>query len=123
MPVTKRIVCLANSRKMAGRCVAGREVLDTGPGQWIRPIGASQTEEVSEDERQYYDGSDPGVLDIIDVPLIRPHPHAGQMENWLLDPEYYWVKVRRMAWTELQRYVEDPPYPLDEWSQYSQRDK
>ena len=26
----KHIVCLANSRKMSGRCVAGKELLDDG---------------------------------------------------------------------------------------------
>ncbi|NUQ78409.1 MAG: hypothetical protein HUU21_33180 [Polyangiaceae bacterium] len=108
MSIVKRILCLANSKKMSGRCLAGREVLDTGPGAWIRPVSARQTEEVSEDERQYEDGSDPRVLDIIDVPLIRHQPHACQTENWLLDTDYYWTKVRQVGWAELQRYVENP---------------
>ncbi|MGH7707024.1 MAG: dual OB domain-containing protein, partial [Vulcanimicrobiaceae bacterium] len=34
----KRIVCLANSRKLQGRCVAGRELQKNGPGAWIRPV-------------------------------------------------------------------------------------
>ena len=89
MSIVKRILCLANSKKLSGRCVAGREVLDAGPGSWIRPVSVRLSEEVSEDERQYQDGSDPRVLDIIDVPLIRHQPHACQTENWLLDPDYY----------------------------------
>jgi len=109
MSTTKRILCLANSKKMSGRCVAGREVLNAGPGPWIRPVSARQAEEVSEDERQYQDGSDPQVLDIIDVPLIRHQPHACQTENWLLDPGYYWAKVRQVGWAELQGYIENPP--------------
>ena len=28
MPTVKRIVCLANSRKLTGRCVAGKELLE-----------------------------------------------------------------------------------------------
>lgn len=108
MPIVKRILCLANSKKLSGRCVAGREVLDAGPGSWIRPVSTRPTEEVSEDERQYRDGNDPRVLDIVDVPLIRHKPHACQTENWLLDPEYYWTKVGQVGWTELQRYVENP---------------
>lgn len=108
MPVVKRILCLANSKKMSGRCVAGREVLANGPGPWIRPISARLSEEVSEDERQYQDGSDPRVLDIIDVPLIRHQPHACQTENWLLDPDYCWARVRQVGWGELQNYVESP---------------
>lgn len=108
MTITKRLLCLANSKKMSGRCVAGREVLSTGPGPWVRPVSGRHTEEVSEDERQYEDGSDPRLLDVIDVPLIRHHPHACQAENWLLDPDYYWAKVGQVGWAELQRYVEDP---------------
>jgi hypothetical protein len=108
MATVKRIVCLANSKKMSGRCVAGREVLGGGPGEWVRPVSARPTEEVSEDERQYQDGSDPRVLDVIDVPLIRHHPHGCQTENWLLDADYYWSKVRQVGWMELQQYVENP---------------
>ena len=40
MPTMKRILCLANSKKLSGRCVAGREVLDSGPGSWNRPVSA-----------------------------------------------------------------------------------
>src|SRR5713101_5856148 len=36
MAITKRIVCLANSRKLQGRCVAGREFATGRPGPWVR---------------------------------------------------------------------------------------
>lgn len=104
----KRILCLANSKKLAGRCIAGRELTDAGPGHWIRPVSARVTEEVSENERQYEDGSDPRLLDVIDVPLLSAAPHACQAENWLLDPGYYWTRVGRAGWQELQAYVEAP---------------
>ena len=82
----KRVVCLANSRKLAGRCVAGRKWIDGRPGGWIRPVSNRENQEVSEYERQYEDGSDPRVLDIVDVPLLEPRPLDHQTENWLLDP-------------------------------------
>ena len=52
-----------------------------------------ENQEVSEYERQYRDGSDPKLLDVIDVPLLEHRPNDHQQENWLLDPEYYWSKV------------------------------
>ena len=111
MPTTRRIVCLANSRKLSGRCVAGREIEGGTAGSWIRPVSSRPDEEVSEYERQYKDGSDPRVLDVIDVPLLKPRPRGYHSENWLLDPEYYWSRVRRLEATELADYL-DPVGPL-----------
>ena len=84
MAVTKTIICLANSRKLSGRCLAGKELSGSAVGPWIRPVSARPTEEVSERDRAYKDGSDPRVRDIIDVPLIEPKPKTFQSENWLL---------------------------------------
>jgi hypothetical protein len=111
MPRTKRIVCLANSRKLNGRCIAGRELVSGEPGEWIRPVSNREHEEVSEYERQYEDGSDPRVLDVIDVPVLRSAGHTYQRENWLLDPDYYWRKTDEISWAELGPLV-SPPGPL-----------
>jgi Dual OB-containing domain len=94
--MTKRLVCLANSRKLHGRCIAGRELLAGRPGEWVRPVSDREHEEVSEYERQYEDGSDPRILDIIDVPLIAPRASPHQPENWLLDPGMYWRKLESL---------------------------
>jgi hypothetical protein len=106
MPDIKRIICLANSRKRNGRCVAGIELMDSRKVGWIRPVSARENEEVSEYERQYSDGSDPCLLDVIDVPLLHPQPDAFQQENWLLDPEKYWEKVDHFSWIGLQRLID-----------------
>lgn len=102
MATVKRIICLANSRKINGRCVAGRELINGRPGGWLRPVSDREHEEVSEYERQYQDGSDPRVGDVIDVPLLGPRPKEHQTENWLLDPKYYWVKAGRAEWKDLE---------------------
>ena len=111
-PDVKRMVCLANSRKMSGRCVAGREILSDGQfGGWFRPVSAREGEEVSERERQYADGGDPRLLDVIDVPVLGARPTLHQRENWLLDPERRWKFVRRVHPSELAQLA-DPPAPL-----------
>ena len=112
MTETRRIVCLANSRKLVGRCIAGREwAPDRGCGSWVRLVSARAGQDVSEHERQYEDGSDPRVLDIIDVPVKEPAPDGCQTENWLLDPEYYWRKVGSLSPSELPDLA-DPVEPL-----------
>lgn len=111
MPEVKRIVCLANSRKLSGRCIAGKEFINNEPGDWIRPVSGNEHGEVSEDERRYDDGSYPKVLDIIEIPLIEPRPIDFQQENWLLDPQSYWVKVGQIIWKDLVKFC-DPVQPL-----------
>ena len=107
----KRILCLANSRKLSGRCVAGMQIIDKSRGNWIRPVSDREHQEISDEESRYEDGTDPAVLDIIRVPLVQPHPGTYQRENWLLDPDYYWVRVERCDWNTLQEFVE-PEGPL-----------
>jgi hypothetical protein len=111
MTTVKRIVCLANSRKLNGSCVAGKEFTRDRSGVWIRPVSARDHEEVSEYERQYQDGSDPRVLDVLDVPLLNPRPKGYQQENWLLDPDHYWMRSGRATWSDLASLV-DPMEPL-----------
>ncbi len=109
---SKRIVCLANSRKLMGRSVAGRQWSDgKEPGSWVRPVSGREGREVSEYERQYQDGGDPRVLDIIDIPVLEPRPEGWQTENWLLDPRCYWRKEGNYSWFDLAALL-DPVAPL-----------
>lgn len=109
MPIGKQLVCLANSRKLSGRCIAGKEFIDGQAGPWLRPVSARPSEEVSEEERQYSDGSDPRVLDVMRVPLLEPCPKLYQAENWLLDPDSYWELVGRVSWDEIKVMADAPP--------------
>lgn len=103
----RTIVCLANSRKRSGRCIAGKELVGGKPGRWIRPVSARPDEEISEYERQYRDGSDPVALDIIRVPLIKSQPRDYQVENYLISPDSYWEKVGKFAWDDLSILTDD----------------
>lgn len=111
MAETKQIVCLANSRKHSGRCVAGKEVLKEGYGKWIRPISARPSAEISEEERRYENGESAKVLDIIRIPLIAATPQLYQSENYVIDPESYWMKTGEISWSDVGQLV-DKRMPL-----------
>lgn len=103
----KRIVCLANSRKEGDRCIAGIELRgNKEPGGWVRPVSARADEAVNVCERQYEDGGEPQVLDVVDVPVLRAQEKNYQQENWLLDPDRRWQKTSRIAPQALERLVD-----------------
>jgi len=113
MPYEISIACLANSRKPpSGRCVAGREYHAGQFGDWVRPVSARPTREVSLEERRYTDGRDPQVLDIMTIRFDRPEPEGYQRENHIIDSDTYWTRAGEISWTELQRAVEDLGGPL-----------
>jgi hypothetical protein len=84
----------------------GAGLVDNRPADWIPPVSDREHQEVSEYERQYEDGSDPRILDIIDIPLLEHRPNGYQQENWLLDPDSYWEKVGNYRWTDLAAFSE-----------------
>lgn len=108
MAVVKRMVCLANSRKPGGTCVAGRVVSNEGIMDWIRPVSSRPGEAVVGKECQYADGGEPLPLDIIDVPVLKPAPHDCQTENWLLDSSRRWSKVAAADLALLMQCLDDP---------------
>ena len=117
---TKRIVCLANSRKLNERCIAGLEFIAGKPPAWIRPVGAREHQEVAVRERRYSNGGEPRLLDIIDVPLVRHLPRDYQTENWLLDYRFYWKKVGVCSWSDLKKVAESTgPLWVNEISTYN----
>jgi hypothetical protein len=103
----KTIACLANSRKLSGRCIAGK-VWGQTPGPWIRPVSTSLTGEVSEEDRAYQDGTDPVVGDVIEIQFVKPVPHGHQVENHQYDPTFYWVRTGRITWADLPKLRDDP---------------
>jgi hypothetical protein len=122
MPYAKMMVCLANSRKMSGRCLAGKEIGPKGRlGDWIRPISDRPTQEISEEERRFENGDYPQLLDIIEITMREARPHAHQSENHLIDPQRYWIKRGGMSWDELQSAIDEFKGPLwvDGYHSYS----
>lgn len=108
MTYTRTLVCFANSRKMAGRCIAGKEWSNGNPGGWFRPVSARTSHEISEEERRYQDGQDPKLLEIISIPCAQPQPMPHQGENHLIDPDYYWEKKGNLSWAHLDAWLDQP---------------
>jgi hypothetical protein len=103
--VAQQIVCLANSRKNGGRCVAGKIL---GSNSWLRPVGASPTQELTHRELRYADGSEPKLLDLVEVGLLRHQPEAHQPENWLVDETWVWRKLGEVEPPELEKLIDSP---------------
>jgi hypothetical protein len=102
------IVCLANSRKMSGRCIAGKEWSNNRAGKWVRPISIRETHEISETDRQYQDGVDPAVLDIITIPFKNPAASDHQPENHLIDDGRYWTKIGVVSISTITPFADRP---------------
>jgi hypothetical protein len=81
MPVAT-ILCLANSRKLAGRCAAGLR-LDTGG--WVRMVSKLHNGILNISHLYLDNGNEAAVLDVLDIGLANPKPDIHQPENWLLD--------------------------------------
>ena len=99
----ERIVCLANSRKNVGRCVAGKRLNDQS---WLRPISDRSGHEISEIDRRYPDGKMAQLLDVIEIPCIEKRAHGHQSENVLIDGRFYWEKKGRLAWKDILALVD-----------------
>jgi hypothetical protein len=108
MKYLKTIVCFANSRKTAGRCLAGKEWNNSTAGAWVRPVSARSSHEISEEERRYDNGRTAQILDIISIPCERHEPVSHQQENHLIDPEYHWTKKGCLSWNNIHQFIDNP---------------
>ena len=89
----KTIVCLANSYKHGGRCIAG---IDVDSGAWIRLCGKSPDGALSPAEYMLADGSEPRLLDLIEVELHYALPSVAHPEDWQIAP-VRWSLIQRPA--------------------------
>lgn len=104
---TKTILCLANSRRPGGRCVAGKEFTSGNAGAWVRPVNPGNGDAISEADLQYKNGELADVLDIVSIPMIGARPHGHQNENEQIDPRYHWVKESRATWAQIVAATDD----------------
>ncbi|MHC4194752.1 MAG: dual OB domain-containing protein [Planctomycetota bacterium] len=96
-----KIICLANSYKHNGRCIAGINEA----GRWVRPVSSSKKRAIDKDTR-IIDGKEPQILDVLEVPLHAHGPIDGcQPENKLLKTGQ-WKRIGRVKPEYLLKYRE-----------------
>jgi hypothetical protein len=101
----KRIVCLAISRKMQGKCIAGKDIDNN---EWVRPISGTEHGELREDDIKYDNGQCPELLDIIDISFEKNKPLFCQPENVLISNEK-WKKRGVFPKEKLDTLCDHPP--------------
>ena len=110
----KYFICLANSYKHGGRCVAGVEVLwdgekstvvreDNGAARWIRPIcRETHTGEIPNHEAQLI-----CVFDVVKLEGVEPCPCAAQSENVYYEKLTYAGKHYEASPELLKRFMDE----------------
>jgi hypothetical protein len=111
MPFSKTIVCLANSRKMSKRCIAGKEIINNQlTHTWIRPVSSvHHAGELSEVETLLNDGKGPQLLDVLTIPFAHPDSHAYQIENYVIAKNRRWTKRPMMPISLLPSLCDSVP--------------
>jgi hypothetical protein len=104
MPEQIRLVCLANSKKHRGRCVAGIEIIDGLPNGWVRPVTDRSGHSLFLREIRFQDESYPAPMDVIELRLLQAVPSGFQSENWLVDDALTWEKVGVWSWEGLEEF-------------------
>lgn len=97
----KTIICLANSYKHGGFCIAGKEKAGSQIRGWIRPVSARPGHEVLAAEMRYEDHTSLKVLDIAEVALSGLSPLPHQPENHVLAAGVLWNRMDRASWTTI----------------------
>lgn len=102
------LVCLANSRKTSGRCIAGKEYVAGRVGSWIRPVSQRPSHEIAPHECCLQAGDGPKLLDLIQVPLLNARPEAHQPENHLIHPGQPWQRMGQLPACRAHDLLDEP---------------
>lgn len=96
------IICLANSFKGRSRCIAG---IDLETTEWVRPYSTGHEGAIG--RQRFINGTEPELLDILDIPLGPNAEDLGcQPENRrLLSGK--WKKIGEITEDEAMQYTEN----------------
>lgn len=108
------IVCLANSYKHQGRCVAG-PIYNLGHVDWIRPVGNREGRGIYPHELILDNTKNLKKLDIIRIEFSHQHVGTFQSENHYIS-QNRWSYLGSMNHADLINYCSDPQIL---WKNYS----
>jgi len=96
------IICLANSFKNQGRCIAG---IDRQSGQWVRPISDFDDGRIPVDN-EFIPASNIRILDILNIPIDIGKKSGHEVENigYINSP---WQIIDRAKVVDLLKYREE----------------
>ncbi|MCI0741565.1 MAG: hypothetical protein L0Y72_21225 [Gemmataceae bacterium] len=98
----RELLCLANSRKRGGRCVAGLTLDD---GRWLRAVSAADDGTLFPSDYRYDNGTEPSPLEVVSIGFVGPEPSIHQPENWVIDKSR-WHRVSRPLDESLVRLLQ-----------------
>jgi hypothetical protein len=98
---TFEFVCLANSLKNGGRCIAGFKTDGSG---WFRPVSYSSDGTLYPEHYTLTNGEEPKLFDILRVNCKKASPKPHQPENWIISNKQ-WQKVGNPTRQELNRLL------------------
>lgn len=108
MPHTLDMVCLANSWKHGGRCIAGKIYGGSRSGEWIRPVSPTAGHrQITFDQMNYGNGQFAQVLDIIRIEFTLNEPNTFQRENLIISGKR-WEKLGRLDQKNLHHWMDAP---------------
>lgn len=108
MPFEYEIVCLANSWKHGGRCIAGKVVSGQDAGRWIRPVGNRVGHrEIRPPEMHYGQGRYAAVLDTIRIEFNEREQGTFQCENMIISGAR-WVKTGQIRVSDIGDWLDEP---------------
>jgi hypothetical protein len=97
-----QLICLANSWRPGGRCIAG---IDRVTGAWIRPVPADN--DAIPESRCTVGATALSLLDVFDVDTEMPRETPKyQRENRILK-NWNWVVRKRVSRANIEPYIDD----------------
>ena len=98
------VLCLANSKKLNDRCIAG---IDVRTGEWVRPVSRFGDHGAVPFRERQVDRSEPQPLDLIEMDLAFEGPtgfdYCHARENRWIEPAP-WRRIGRAKADDLERY-------------------